>query len=352
VNRVWKILITTLILVTITINHFAPATFIEEFYYNHIFQAIRSIYSISVFYLPFAFSYLILPIILGIIVWICRKEFQKGYQSLIQSLLLIIGLIYVLFMWLWGFNYKLPSIQQKLQLETISVDSVELIEEIKIVQSKLLTIRAAIQRDTTPISNNLKFETLGKELYQLQGPILNHIGYKCHHPIKVRKLHPAGSLLVFSTTGIYNPFSMEGHLDPGLFHVSYPFTAAHEMAHGYGVTDEGDCNFLALITCINSQNNYIKYSAYFSYYRYLMRDLRQISPHSFYLLGYARPVGFRSDLRMHYASLNEFPEIMPTLRDWIYDHYLKANGVVTGLDSYDRVVALSFAYQKKWGRFI
>jgi hypothetical protein len=340
------------IVITIAINHLAPNSFIEEFYYNYIFQAIRRIYKATIYHLPFAFSYIILPAIIVLITSVCRKALKAGYSSFFKTLALFIGLIYSSFMWMWGFNYRLPTVEDKLQLHSVPIDSLVLINEIIIVQSQLITLRASIQLDTIALVTAMDFDELGNELFQLQRPLLEQMGYKSNYPLKIRKLQPAGSLLVFSTTGIYNPYSMEGHLDPGLFHVSYPFTAAHEMAHGYGVTDEGDCNFIALLTCLKAKNDYIKYSAYFSYYRYLMRDLLQLAPYSFDLIRNTRPPGLNNDLQMHYASLNRFPEIMPTIRDWIYDYYLKANGVTTGLDSYDRVVALSLAYQKKWGKII
>ena len=56
-----------------------------------------------------------------------------------------------------------------------------------------------------------------------------------------------------------------------------PFTLAHEMAHGYGITDEGDCNTLAYLVCLHSKNKAIQYSGLLAYLRYLWNDSRMDS---------------------------------------------------------------------------
>lgn len=41
-----------------------------------------------------------------------------------------------------------------------------------------------------------------------------------------------------------------------------PFTLAHELAHTKGVLREDDANLVALYVCLNSNNSYVRYSAY------------------------------------------------------------------------------------------
>lgn len=60
----------------------------------------------------------------------------------------------------------------------------------------------------------------------------------------MRVLEPAGCLLVFGTAGIFWPFSGEGYVDSGLDSLVIPFTMAHEFAHGFGWTDEGNAILL------------------------------------------------------------------------------------------------------------
>jgi hypothetical protein len=47
-----------------------------------------------------------------------------------------------------------------------------------------------------------------------------------------------------------------------------------------------------------------------------------------------------------------FPDIMPELRDLMYDTYLKTNGVTAGLSSYGQVVGLALAYQAAYGELL
>ena len=92
--------------------------------------------------------------------------------------------------------------------------------------------------------------------------------------VRVRKIWP-GILLHFRTSGIYIPHAFEGHLDKGLYYKQHPFTMAHEMSHGYGITDESVANFVAYLTCIRSSDVHIRYSAELAYWRYLASYYRQ-----------------------------------------------------------------------------
>ena len=73
---------------------------------------------------------------------------------------------------------------------------------------------------------------------------------------------PNGILLRFNSSGVYFPFTGEGHVDNGLHPVSKPFTIAHELGHGYGFGSEDVCNFLGFLACVRSDNPAIRYAGY------------------------------------------------------------------------------------------
>ncbi|MEZ4685085.1 MAG: DUF3810 family protein [Bacteroidia bacterium] len=45
-----------------------------------------------------------------------------------------------------------------------------------------------------------------------------------------------------------------------LHHLEVPVTAAHEMGHALGFTDEGVCNFLGYLACIDSDEPLLQYA--------------------------------------------------------------------------------------------
>ena len=48
---------------------------------------------------------------------------------------------------------------------------------------------------------------------------------------------------------------------------------AHEMAHGYGITDEGEASFFAYLACLRSKNPMIRYSGEFNYLFQLLSEI-------------------------------------------------------------------------------
>jgi hypothetical protein len=148
------------------------------------------------------------------------------------------------------------------------------------------------------------------------------------------------------------PFAIEGQIDEGLHPIQYPYVMAHEFGHSYGFTDEGVCNFLALLACMRSDLPVVRYSALRSYWIYLARDVRRLDE-DIYRSAYQR---LPRSVIVDYAAVREqmdlFPDILPDLRDLMYDTYLKTNGVTAGLSSYGQVVGLALAYQAAYGELL
>jgi hypothetical protein len=165
----------------------------------------------------------------------------------------------------------------------------------------------------------------------------------------VKPLYPEGMLLSISTAGFYLPFAGEGYIDPGLHTLQWSFTIAHEMAHVQGLTDEGSCNFIGLLTCLHSQDAVIRYSGLLSYWGYLYRQMIQLDPNNAKLVRNDLTPAVRADLRAIRRKINEYPDIFPRFRNLVYDSYLKTHGIPDGLRSYDGMVDLMIRWkQSKW----
>ena len=142
----------------------------------------------------------------------------------------------------------------------------------------------------------------------------------------------------FSTAGIYIPYSGEGHVDAGMLPVQIPFTMAHELGHGYGVTDEGECNFLAYIVCTTADDPMVRFSGLLAYWRYVAAEYRRFAPEAYKEQYNALPDLVRTTLQSIYENNRKYPDIMPQTRNLVYDTYLRSNGVDGGLVSYNRIV--------------
>jgi hypothetical protein len=151
----------------------------------------------------------------------------------------------------------------------------------------------------------------------------------------------------WNTAGIYVPFSGEGHVDAGMLPVQIPFTLAHEMAHGYGVTDEGDCNFIAYLACRSSDDLQIRFAGVLSYWRYVASEYRFVFPDEYKTAFEELPDLVKQILLEIRANDARYPDLLPRFRNTVYDTYLKSQGVHDGLHSYSRVVQLVWAFEQR-----
>ena len=323
----------------------------EQIYYNSIFRMIRIIYDYTLGWLPFPMVYLLFLFVVYLLYRILG-EIGKGIKgrNISKALLPVLNtasFIIIFFYLLWGFNYQRDRLSEKLQLDGDKMSLEELIEEGKLVGELAATYRMSIIQDTFSISgSNIIPSNLESQIRMSQKEILNSWDYQPVGRVRVRKLMPKGILLRLSTAGVYIPYVAEGHIDKGLHPIQWPFTMAHEMAHGYGFTDEGECNFIAFVTCMNAEDPVIQYSAILAYFRYIISNLRLTDYEAYIKLLHTVDRGIMNDIYAINKQLNKYPDIMPDFRDLVYDSYLKSHGVHEGLRSYSTIIRLVNKWKK------
>jgi hypothetical protein len=140
-----------------------------------------------------------------------------------------------------------------------------------------------------------------------------------------------------SVDGMVNPFALEVLANPDLLPFERPFVAAHEWSHLAGYADESEANFVGWLTCIRASP-----AAQYSGWLYLYWQVSgEVSPAERARLWEAMGQGSRDDVTAVLARLQR--DQLPALRaaSWqIYDQYLKANRVQAGVRSYGAVLSL------------
>ena len=74
-------------------------------------------------------------------------------------------------------------------------------------------------------------------------------------------------------SGVYSFFTGEANINVNYPDFVLPYTAAHEMAHQRGIAREKEANFVAYLVCMESDDDYIRYSAYLNMYEYIISAL-------------------------------------------------------------------------------
>ncbi|MEP6648093.1 MAG: DUF3810 family protein [Saprospiraceae bacterium] len=334
---------TGIAILVILMSDMLPVAFFEKVYYRGIFRVIRVTYDTLLGWSPVPMIYFAVAfILLRIFLWI--REWKKGFFFLMTKAIGGIAFLIILFYVAWGFNYNQVPLQSRLgyNLKDVSANEIKLEFDRATAELKDAAIHLPLQMTSDSVIKSFAFTD--SDLRADVEAALRELGVPSSGKVRVRQLRPPGFLLRWSTAGIYIPQVFEGHIDKGLLSVQKPFTMAHEMAHGYGITDEGACNFIAWLACHNSKNSWVRFGGDFTYWRYAASEI----PDSLVMkeLPSLTPVILRS-IKLINKNDQKYPDILPKIRDAIYSNYLKHHGVEGGMRSYNYVVLMVQQYLKK-----
>lgn len=262
--------------------------FTELVYSNGIFVAVRWVFDNTLGMLPFSVFYALIAYILfkwiyKLFRWV-RFNLKLSGVSIIEkvkytglSFLAYISKIIFFFFFLWGFNYFRISVEEKMGLDVKNIEQIDLFEEANYARKKAIEARKemGIDNDYSITHKDLP-ENLEETVRVSLEKVLKSIRYNSIGKVRVRYIRPDGFLKSIGVTGFYNPFLAEANLDRDFSALYLPFLMAHEMVHGYGFGDEGTANFLAYLTCENSNTPIIRYSGRISYLLYLSYHLEPL----------------------------------------------------------------------------
>ena len=140
----------------------------------------------------------------------------------------------------------------------------------------------------------------------------------------------------FQITGVtFSPLG-EANINTMNVNADIPFTVAHELAHTKGVMKEDDANQLAFYVCINSNNPYLKYSAYTRYYSQIQMMISK------YYLTQEQFDAASSKPDEHYNKTISYEadywskhDLLGDIGEWFNNLYIKKSGVKEGTKSYN-----------------
>lgn len=326
----------------------------ERVYSRGFFVGIRYFLDYTLGWFPIP---LVQVLLVGLFIFIVYKtqNLIRTHQSFLKSFKRVsfgivsfcFGVIFF-FLVLWGYNYGRLPIENSMQLTPHPLTFSELKTELEINTQEVSAARLNLPNITdSAIQKTFLPNDLESEVRTEVEKLLEKLNYPTAGTVRGRQLRPKGILLRFSTAGVYFPWTGESNIDAGLHPIQIPFTMAHEFAHGYGFTDEGTCNFLAYLACIQSENPIFEYSGHLSYWRYLASSYRQNDREGYLEYFKTLPKGMVEDLYAIDANSDKYPDILVSWRNTVYDTYLKTQGIKEGVINYHRIVMLVKSLREK-----
>jgi hypothetical protein len=320
----------------------------ENIYSRKLYSLIARVISPVSNIIPFSlddilYLFLILTFIILITLLIIRKI---SILKTVKIVLNILAVTYILFYFLWGFNYFREDLYRRLNLTKHEPNTKEFIAQLKKQVEKTNKSWCTFENwDKNEVDKNIE------KSYKTMAPAL-----KLNYPAGKRKAKKITISRFFAQAGIsgyYGPFFNEIHVNSYILPAEYPFILAHEKAHQFGITNEAEANFYAWLVCTNSKSKQLQYSAnlhvlhYFLYQGYQLDDYPEIIAKLD-----KRVKKDLQDIRENWMSLRN--EKIDAAASKVNDFYLKTNKIKKGIEEYSGVLQFVMDYaedsefRKKW----
>jgi len=302
---------------------------------------------------PFSLAEILLfsvPLIIAALVIYINKKGGSVKARLISAasfFLTITACVYILFVLTFAAGYQSSELDGRLDMKKNGVSKEELYE----------TLCLVIER-TNQCAENIKFEADGSSALPLEYDELSHEICASYHKVfekyelgnsydsSVKTLIISPIMTYTHISGVYSFFTGEANINTNYPDYICAFSAAHELAHQRGIARENEANFMAYLSCIESENEYLRYAGYLSMYGYLSSALRKTD----YELWVDAVSELSDEANGELIAYSNFfdkyrDSTMSDVSDVFNDTYLKLQGT-QGVKSYGMVVDLAVAYHK------
>jgi len=240
--------------------------------------------------------------------------------------------LYLVFLALWGLNYRRVPLTAKVDYDTARISSEALVS----LASESVDRLNALYEPATA-KPWLSFGELPERL----GPAFDLVQRRLGAARPAVAGRPKATLLTayFRRAGIdgmISPFSLEVLVNVTVLPFERPFLVAHEWSHLAGYANESEASFVGVLICLAGDAQ-SRYSAWLYLSQQLVRHVSQAERERVWA---GLDGGPRSDLRAIAARLREAVPVVRRSADRVYDRYLRANRVDAGIASYGLVVDL------------
>jgi hypothetical protein len=314
---------------------------IERWYSLGLYPAIQSWLTPLSNLVPFAFLDVVLAaavvFVVATVVRAIRSMRRTGSARplgpLAWTLLTTASLLYLLFLLLWGFNYRRVPVAEHLELSPGAPSTAG----VAALGARAVEELNRLHADAHRIGWNereWRDESMRNAFHGAQRL------FSDSRPVTVGRFKSTllGAYFRWSSVdGMMNPFGLEVLPNPDLLPWERPFVAAHEWSHLAGYAHEAEANFVGWLTCVRGTIP-MQYSGWLFLY---WQIAGQLAPSERDAVAQKLATGPRADLQAitDRVRAGQFP-LLRNVSWRVYDEYLKANRVDEGVRSYDEVLTL------------
>ena len=318
-----------------------PASVVERWYSVRVYPLLQQVVTPVSNLVPFAWLDVFVlggVTVAGWVVWrgIGMARRTKRLMPLLSAAwTLVVGaaVVYLMFLVLWGFNYRRVAMATRLEVSGQPLEAEAVVRLGLDAVAELNRLRAAAHRGGWPAdpwrdpSLRAAFETTQRSLSDAP-------------PAEPGRLKSSLFGYYFRWAGIdgmIDPLALEVLANPDLLPWERPFVAAHEWAHLAGYAHEAEANFVGWLTCVRADAG-AGYSGWLFLYWQIAAGVSAMDRER---LSAGLDPGPRGDIEAIHARMRAAQVPFVRAAGWtVYDRYLRANRVDAGIRSYGEVVTL------------
>ncbi len=271
------------------------------------------------------------------------KKYKKGFGTLLINCIRIVLTLWLCFQLIWGLNYNRAGLawQTKYIPAPYSTDTLSMLTQylIDCTNAERNSLDSSFQFPEWDVLKNSCIEAYQSS--EKQYPFLH---YKANS-IKKSMYGRLGNYMGF--LGYYNPFTGEAQLNKYIPDVVKPFTLCHEMAHQLGYASESEASFASYLTCMESNNAFLHYSAHFDVLLYALGELHFRDSIQYKNRIQTLDKNVKADINTYREYATAYTNPIEPYINKMYSLFLQANSQESGIESYDEVVAWVNAYEAK-----
>ena len=305
-------------------------------------------------WIPFSFAEMLLllsPVILITVIVIGIKFFCNTARAMwiyVACIFCVVCMVFNLFVWNFAPGYNALPLDQHLGLERTPVSAEELAQTADILLEELKALEKDILFTESGSSRMLHtYFQMNEKLMDAYAKASQKYDFINHFQSSVKPVMLSEPMSYTHITGVYTFFTGEANINVNFPDYTIPYTAAHELAHQRGIAREDEANFVAFLVCIESEDAYIRYSAYLNVYEYVVSALYS-ADYELYKENYLKqPITIIYERIAFSEFFDKYREnTVADISEATNNAYLQSQGATQGTRSYGMVVDLAVAYYR------
>ncbi len=240
--------------------------------------------------------------------------------------------LYLVFLAMWGLNYRRVPLTAKLDYDAARISSAALVSLASESVDRLNALYEPAAAKPWPSLGELpaRYGSAFAVVQRRLGATRPAVAGRPKATLLTAYFRRAG------IDGMISPFSLEVLVNGAVLPFERPFLVAHEWSHLAGYANESEASFVGVLICLAGDAQ-SRYSAWLYLSQQLVRHLSQAERERVWA---GLDGGPREDLRAIAARLREAVPVVRRSASRVYDRYLRANRIAAGIASYGLVVDL------------